>query len=101
MKHPLCSIDEIPQEGSKVLPFFGREVHVYWADGKARAVANTCTHIGGSLVCQDGKFVCEWHGAEFAMEDGRRLKAPAPSNSRLMFLPTRVEDGVLTYVWQE
>ena len=29
MKVPLCSIDEIPNEGAKVIDFCGREVLVY------------------------------------------------------------------------
>lgn len=101
MKHPLCHINEIPEEGSLLVPFFGREVHVYKANGTPKAVANVCLHFGGPLECKDGKFVCPWHGAEFAMKDGQRLKAPAPSNSRLMFLSTTVDDGVLNYVWGE
>jgi nitrite reductase/ring-hydroxylating ferredoxin subunit len=101
MKYPLIKVDDIPASGSKLVDFFGRQVHVYFANGKPRAVANTCMHFGGPLDCKDGKFVCQWHGAEFDMSDGQRLDGPAPSNSRLMFLSTRVEDGVLTYVWGE
>lgn len=101
MKHPLIKVDEIPENGTKLVDFFGREVHVYKTNGKPRAVANTCMHFGGPLVCQDGKFVCAWHGAEFALEDGSRLQGPAPSSSHLMFLSTVVEDGVLNYVWGE
>ncbi len=58
-------------------------------------------HFGGQLECKDGKLVCHWHTAAFAMEDGRRLSASAPSNAKLMFLSTRVEDDVLQYVWGE
>jgi len=101
MKHPLIRVDEIPEEGSRIVEFFGREVHVYKVRGKPVAVANSCMHFGGPLECRNGKFVCQWHGAEFSMNDGRRLKGPAPSESRLMFLSTRVEDGVLNYVWGE
>jgi nitrite reductase/ring-hydroxylating ferredoxin subunit len=101
MKYPLCKIEEIPDEGTKRIPFFGREVHVYKVNGVPKAAVSICTHFGGQLDCKDGKFVCQWHGAEFAMEDGRRLKAPAPSNSKLMFLSTRREDGILNYVWGE
>ena len=101
MKFEICKVEEIPESGSKVVPFFGREVHVYRVDGNPRAVANVCMHFGGPLECRDGKFVCAWHQAEYAMEDGKRLAAPAPANSRLMFLTTRVEDGVLNYVWGE
>lgn len=99
MKHPLINVDEIPEEGTLVLDFFGKEIHVYKAEGRPVAVANTCLHFGGPLACKDGRFVCPWHGAEFSMADGRRLKGPAPSQSRLMFLSTQVEDGVLNYVW--
>lgn len=101
MKYPLMRVDEIPDEGSQIVDFFGRTVHVYKRNGVPKAVANVCTHFGGPLECQDGKFVCPWHNTEFSMEDGRRLSGPAPSSSRLMFLSTRIEDGVLTYVWGE
>ncbi|MCB0111548.1 MAG: Rieske 2Fe-2S domain-containing protein [Caldilineaceae bacterium] len=101
MKVELCKLDEIPANGSKVVPFFGRELHVYWQNGKPRAVANVCMHFGGPLECQEDKFVCLWHNAAFAMDDGRRLSGPAPANSRLMFLSTVVEDGALHYVWGE
>ena len=101
MKHPIIPVNEIPDHGTRVVEFFGREVHVYKAKGKPVAVANTCLHFGGPLECQDGKFVCQWHGAEFSAEDGQRLKGPASRSSRLMFLSTTIEDDMLTYVWGE
>ena len=99
MIHTLCKVDEIPDEGSKLVDFFGRSVHVYKVNGKPRAVANTCMHFGGPLECQEGKFVCGWHGAEFASDDGHRLGGPAPSQSKLMFLSTRVDGDAFNYVW--
>lgn len=101
MKYPLCKTEEIPDQGTKLIPFFGREVHVYKVNGTPKAAVSICTHFGGPLECKDGKFVCQWHNAEFAMEDGRGLIAPAPSDSKLMFLSTRVEDSNLNYVWGE
>jgi len=101
MKHPLCKVEEIPDKGSKIVEFFGRQVHVYKVDGQPRVIANVCLHFGGPLECQDGKFVCSWHGAEFSAKDGRRLTVPAPAKSRLMFISTKVEDDVLYYVWGE
>jgi nitrite reductase/ring-hydroxylating ferredoxin subunit len=101
MKVALIKVDEIPDGGVKTIDFFGREVLVLKSDGKPKAIMNTCMHLGGPLGCQDGKLVCAWHGAEFAIGDGRRLKGPARPDSRLMFLPTRIEDGVLTYVYGE
>ena len=101
MKHELIKLADIPDTGSSVVPFFGREVHVFRAGEKIRAAANSCLHFGGPLECRDGKLVCAWHGASFDMESGERLAGPAPHNSRLMFLTTRVEGDALFYVWGE
>jgi nitrite reductase/ring-hydroxylating ferredoxin subunit len=101
MKAALCEVDQIPAEGVKKVDFFGREVLVLLQDGKAKAVVNTCLHLGGPLRLDGDKFVCEWHGAEFACSDGRCLKGPARPETRLMFLPTRIEQGVLNYVYGE
>ncbi len=101
MKHALCRLDAVPATGSVVVPFFGREVHVFRSGGRVRAAANVCLHFGGPLECKDGRLVCAWHGASFGMETGARLDGPAPAGSRLMFLSTREEGGSLYYVWGE
>ena len=101
MKHEICKIADIPQIGSLIAPFFGREVHVWRSGERIRAAANVCLHFGGPLDCKDGTLVCQWHGAKFDMDNGERLEGPAPKGSRLMFLSTRVEDGALNYVWGE
>ena len=101
MKVPLCSVAEIPDNGAKEITFFGRSVLVYKVDGRPRAIANVCLHLGGPLQCEGDTFVCAWHGAAFSSTDGRRIKGPARQDARLMVLPTRVEDDVLTYVYGE
>jgi nitrite reductase/ring-hydroxylating ferredoxin subunit len=101
MIHKLCSTTDVPDEGTLLVDFFGRTVHVYKHNGKPVAVANVCLHFGGPLECKDGEFVCPWHGARFAMDDGRRINPPAPANSRLMFLSTRVDGDDFNYVWGE
>jgi nitrite reductase/ring-hydroxylating ferredoxin subunit len=100
MKHPICPVGEIPVTGTKLVPFFGREVHVYRDGDTPRAALNTCLHLGGPLDFKEGRFVCPWHQAEFGT-DGACRRGPASPQSRLMFLPTRIEDGVLHYVWGE
>lgn len=101
MIYPLCKTADIPEEGTLLLDFFGRSIHVYKVQGRLIAVANTCMHFGGPLDCKDGKFVCPWHGAEYDMATGQRLAAPAPANSKLMFLSTRVDGDTFNYVWGE
>ncbi|WP_352786711.1 Rieske 2Fe-2S domain-containing protein [Mesorhizobium sp. M0814] len=57
MKHEICRIADIPEKGSLIAPFFGREVHVYRSGERIRAAANVCLHFGGPLGCKDGKLV--------------------------------------------
>ena len=101
MRVALCKVAEIPDEGARTVEFFGREVLVYKVDGQPKAVMNVCMHLGGPLSLQGDHFVCSWHGAEFGTRNGRRLQGPAVPESRLLTLPTRVEEGVLTYVYGE
>ena len=101
MKAPLCPVIEIPDEGVKAVDFFGRSVLVYKVNGRPRAIANVCLHLGGPLQYEGEKFVCAWHGAEYSRSDGRRLAGPARQDARLMVLPTRIEDGMLIYVYGE
>ena len=101
MRHPLCKLTEIPESGTRVVPFFGREIHLYRHGGEPKAALSICPHLGGPLSCEGGRLVCPWHGAEFSLSDGRRLKPPAAIDARLMFLPTRAEGDTLYYVWGE
>jgi nitrite reductase/ring-hydroxylating ferredoxin subunit/uncharacterized membrane protein len=46
-----------------------------------RAIAETCSHLGGPLsegtVTSDGTVVCPWHGSCFALDDGHVVNGPA------------------------
>jgi nitrite reductase/ring-hydroxylating ferredoxin subunit len=102
MKQELCQVAVIPTNGASiVVPFFGREVHVYRSGDRIRAAANVCLHFGGPLECKSGRLVCPWHKAVFDMDSGVRIDGPAPAGSRLLFLSTMVEGASLYYVWGE
>jgi nitrite reductase/ring-hydroxylating ferredoxin subunit len=101
MKAPLCKLDDIPATGAAKIDFFGREALVYMAGGEARAVMNACTHLGGPLELKDGRLVCAWHGARFDAASGSMENGPAGTCRRALVLPTRIEAGVLHYVWGE
>jgi nitrite reductase/ring-hydroxylating ferredoxin subunit len=96
MKHRLANLDDIPGTGTLLVPFFGREIHLWRKGERYRAAANACPHMGGPLECKGGELVCPWHGARFSLDTLRRTEG-----SRLMVLPTRVEDGALYYTWGE
>ncbi|MFZ5876438.1 MAG: Rieske (2Fe-2S) protein [Nitrospirota bacterium] len=101
MKTPLCKVEEIPNEGIKTVDFFGREALILNINGEPKAILNYCTHLGGPMKRENDKLVCAWHAAEFDCAKGACLKGPARRDSRLIMLPTRVEDGALTYVYGE
>jgi nitrite reductase/ring-hydroxylating ferredoxin subunit len=101
MEQALIDVAEIPAEGAATVDFFGREVLVYLVDGVPRASANVCPHLGGPLERCGSTFTCGWHGATFDVATGTRLSGPAREGTGLMHLPTRVMDGVLTYVWAD
>lgn len=101
MKVPLCKVEEIPEEGTKTVDFFGREVLALRVDGKPKAILNICMHLGGPMKREGNKLVCQWHGAEFGCDQGNCLKGPAQPDSQLITLPTHIEDGTLTYVYGE
>lgn len=79
----------------------GREVLVMMLNGRPRAYVNVCMHHGVPLTLDGETFACEWHGSTFDARTGRALSGPVRPDARLMMLPTRVEDGVLTYVYDE
>jgi hypothetical protein len=52
MKHELCKIADIPASGkSLIVPFFGRELHVYKTDGRyLRSPTSACISAGRSTA---------------------------------------------------
>jgi len=101
MKARLLALDEIPAKGARKIDFFGREALAYMHAGAPRVILNYCQHLGGPLERKGERFVCGWHGAEFSCASGRCEQGPAARDSKLMFVPTRIEDGALYYVYGE
>ena len=101
MKVPLCILEGIPEDKSETVDFFGREVLVFKVYGNPKAVLNICMHLGGPMKRDGNKLICDWHGAEFDCRQGKCLKGPADPDSELITLPTRVENGMLMYVYGE
>ena len=101
MKEPLIPMSDIPEEGAVKADLLGREVLVTMLNGKPRAYLNVCMHHGGPLSLEGDTFTCAWHGSTFEARSGKALSGPVRSDARLIMLPTRIEDGVLTYVYDE
>lgn len=101
MRQELVAVGDIPDERVITADLLGREVLVMMRNGRPRAFLNTCMHHGGPLELDGDRFRCLWHGSEFDVQTGKTLTGPARPDARLIMLPTRVEDGVLTYVYDE
>lgn len=97
MKVTLCSIEEIPEDDVKTVAFLDREVLAYKIEGQPKAILNICTHLGGPLKREVDRLVCQLHCSEFDSRTGQCLRGPAHPESRLLTLPTFVENGMLTY----
>jgi nitrite reductase/ring-hydroxylating ferredoxin subunit/uncharacterized membrane protein len=58
----------------------GLDVLLVRQDGRLRALAHSCSHLGGPLSegsLEDGCVVCPWHGSTFALDDGHVVTGPA------------------------
>jgi nitrite reductase/ring-hydroxylating ferredoxin subunit len=101
MREALIRVSEIPSNGAVTVDLLGREVLVMLLNGKPRVFANVCMHHGGPLTLDGDTLTCRWHGAQYDARTGRVIAGPPRPDARLIMLPTRVEDGVLTYVYDE
>jgi 3-phenylpropionate/trans-cinnamate dioxygenase ferredoxin subunit len=68
----------------------GKEVLLANVDGSYHAIANTCTHSGGSLakgVLDGGIVTCPKHGARFDVRNGK-----AVGEAKIAFMKMKVND---------
>lgn len=72
----------------------GRDILITNLDGSFYAIANTCTHMGGSLadgLLENGVVKCPRHGAEYDVKTGKCV-------GKLSFLfVKKLTDGVQAY----
>ena len=101
MRQALIGVNEIPESGAVTVELFGREILVMLLNGKPRAFANVCMHHGGPLELVGDTLTCQWHGSQYDARTGRVISGPVRPDARLIMVPTRVEEGVLTYVYDD
>jgi nitrite reductase (NADH) small subunit len=92
----ICTLEDIPRQGSRVLESGKGRIALFRAhDDAVFALEDRCPHRGGPLsqgmVC--GKHVtCPMHGWNIGLADGN---AVAPDVGATSAFPTKVEDGVV------
>jgi 3-phenylpropionate/trans-cinnamate dioxygenase ferredoxin subunit len=90
----VAAVGEIEEGGLKLVDVSGEEVAVFNIAGDYYALADVCTHDGGTLA--DGtvegcEIECPRHGARFDIRTGRVTAPPAYEDVRTF--PVRVVDG--------
>lgn len=90
----VASTDDLaPGEGMAV-SVDGEGIALFNVDGEYHAIANGCTHVGGSLGngrVHGGTVTCPLHGATFDIETGAVCSPPAENPVRTY--DVRVVDG--------
>ena len=92
----LAKTSEVAPGQVKVYEAQGRRIALCNVDGDFYAIADLCTHDGGSLdqgELDGHQIECPRHGARFDVRSGRVLALPAVMPIRSY--PVRVEDGVV------
>ena len=96
----LLAVDEIPEDGSRPVEFFGRQIHIVRdAHGNPPHSWTRVSILEGHWFLTTMSFAVNGHGATYELRTGRRTGGPAAPGTQLMRLPTVVNEGLLTYVW--
>ncbi len=81
---------ELPTNKMMIVVVGGREVLLANVDGSYYAIANKCTHAGGSLAegsLQGNLVTCPKHGARFDLKTGK-----AVGEAKIAFMKMKVKD---------
>lgn len=79
---PVLADADLPEGEHRTVQVHGATVLLHRASGGVRALANTCSHMGGPLdegTVIDGCVTCPWHGSIFRFVDGSIVRGPASS----------------------
>ena len=109
-RHVVAAAGEIAAGGRKLVNVAGREIGIFNVAGDYYALANRCTHEGGSLcegfvtgiarsdgpndyrMERKGEFLrCPWHGWEFDIRTGQSWCDP--QSVRIRQFAVKVEHG--------
>jgi 3-phenylpropionate/trans-cinnamate dioxygenase ferredoxin subunit len=86
----VVDISQLPPNKMIIVVVGGKEVLLANVDGSYYAIANKCTHLGGSLVTGvlEGSIVtCPRHGARFDLKTGK-----AVGEAKIGFMKMKVKD---------
>lgn len=77
---PVLALNELGEQQLKRVTVGTTPVLLVRSGDTVRAIAETCSHLGGPLsegTLKDGTVVCPWHGSCFALDGGHVVNGPA------------------------
>jgi|SRR5688572_16317503 len=86
---------DLPEGGALAVEVGRRSVALFRSRGRVFALDDTCPHSGGPLSegeVEDGTVTCPWHGARFALENGR---SESPIASDVKCSRVREREGMI------
>src|SRR3989338_3465784 len=75
----VCSIDDIPEGGSKVVDLGGKEIALFNINGEIHAINNACPHRQGPLgegELHGNVVTCPFHRWQFDVTNGQSVFPP-------------------------
>jgi len=92
--HPVARFADLPQDRATQIKIGDKKIALVRFGDQIRAYQGECPHAGAPLadgaIC-NGKLICPWHKAAFAIADGGLCEPPALDG--LQRYPARVVDG--------
>lgn len=92
----VCSLEEIPRLGARVVMHADNKIAVFRTDGdEVFAMNDRCPHKGGQLsqgIVSGRQVTCPLHGMNICFDDG---KAVAPDEGCVSTYPARVDGGAV------
>ncbi|WP_255169076.1 Rieske (2Fe-2S) protein [Natrononativus amylolyticus] len=88
-------LEELTDEGRKLLSVNGTAIALFHHEGEVRAVDNRCPHMGFPLAegtVDDGILTCHWHHARFELSCGDTFD---PWADDVQTYPVEVRDGIV------
>ena len=74
----IASVQEIPEDGGKIIPDDGGTVITQPSAGTYKAFTATCTHAGCTVgMVANNQIMCPCHGSIYSAEDGSVIQGPA------------------------
>ena len=75
----VCTLEELREEGRKVIDIKNQKIALFFLEGKVYAINAVCPHKGGPLEegeLDDEEVICPWHSFMYNVKTGVCLNHP-------------------------